>query len=123
MNRMIRALALVLLLAPGGCTEFVARLAIDASDLHTAARDYALENKAQRIFIRSECRKSVNIQIEEARADGGGGEEAVQQILRDHYPPLVTMGILDKAIDDNVTGILSVPPSCGVQMDLGEFIQ
>ena len=122
---MFHILAFVLLLALGGCAEFVARLAIDASDLHTAARDYALENKAQRIFIRSECRKSVNIQIEEARADGGGGEVAVQQILRNNYPPLVTMGILDDAIDDNVTGILSVPPSCGVEVEinLGEFRQ
>ena len=119
---MIRALGLVLLLALGGCTEFVARLAVDASDLHAAARAYTLENKAQRIFIRSECRKSVNIQIEEARADGGGGEAAVQQILRDAYPPLVTMDIINDAIDDNLTGILSVPPSCGGD-DLGDFRQ
>ena len=115
------ALALVIVL--GGCTEFLARLAIDASDLHAAARAYSLENKAQRIFIRSECRKSVNIQIEEARADGGGGEAAVQQILRDAYPPFVTLYIINDAIDDNVTGILSVPPSCGVEIDLGEFSQ
>ena len=120
---MIRALALVLLLATGGCTEFLARLAIDASDLHAAARAYTLENKAQRILIRSECRKSTNIQIEEARADGGGGEEVVQQILRDAYPPLVTMDIISAAIDDAGPGILSVPPSCGVEIHLGEFRQ
>ena len=117
MKFLVAAVALTLLL--GGCAEFLIRAATDAADLHQATRDYLLENKAQRIHIRSECRKSVDNQIEQARETDG--EAAVQQILRDNYPRLVTTVILDGVLEDNAAGILSTPPSCGV--DLGVFRQ
>ncbi len=112
------AAALTLLLMQGGCTETLARFATDASDLHQATSAYMRENVEQRRFVRAECRASLVRQIETLR--GENKEVEIQRLLRENYPSLVTLEILN-AIDDHVTSILSEPPSCGI--DLGVFRQ
>jgi len=115
---MIRLVALgLILLMLGGCAETLARFATDAADLHQATSDYVRENIAARRYVRSECRASLVRQIEALRDEGD--EVGIQQVLRDSYPPLVTMDILSKT--DRVSDILSTPPSCGV--DLGNYRQ
>ncbi len=113
MTRFIAATLALLLL--GGCAETLARFATDAADLHQATSDYVRENIAARRFVRSECRASLVRQIEALEGD----EVGIQQVLRDSYPPLVTMDILSKT--DHVSDILSTPPSCGI--DLGNYRQ
>lgn len=107
----------MIMLLTSSCVGVGARLIVDAEELHQAIRDYAHENKAQRIWVRNECRKSVNIQMDKAREEEG--ELAVQKILRDNYPSLVTMDILNSSLENGNVDFLSTPPSCGV--DLGEF--
>lgn len=117
---MLRILSLLLVLTMmSGCAGFTAQAIVDATELHQAVRDYAHENKNQRIWVRNECRKSVNIQMEKAREEKG--ELAVQQILRDNYPRLITIDILNSSLNKGEIDILSTPPSCGI--DVGESRQ
>ncbi len=117
---MLRVLSLLLVSGMmSGCAEPLARLAIDAADLHQATSDYVRENIAQRRYIRAECRASVVRQVETLRAKGN--ETDVQRVLRDNYPPLITMRIAKATIDGQHAELLEIPPSCGI--DLGEFRQ
>ena len=44
---------------------------------------------------------------------GQGKEAELRLLLRKNYPPLVTMDIVNAALDDSAAGILSEPPGCG----------
>ncbi len=107
----MRAAALALLLLLGGCAETVARVAVDAAYLHDAASDYVREQHQARQAIREACRASVARELQQLIE--AGDEHALRAVLRRAYPPLVTMDIIDSALEDSAAGILSEPPGCG----------
>ncbi len=107
---MRRAIAIGLALVLGGCAETIARAAVDAAYLHDAASDYVRETHVLRQAIRKACRASVERDIQ--RLIEAGEEAALRSMLRDVYPPLVTMDIIDSALEGR-SSILSEPPGCG----------
>ena len=95
----------------GGCAETLARVTTDAAYLHEAASEYVREQHQARQNIRQECRSSVAREIQQLIE--AGDEPALRAMLRSVYPPLVTMDIVNAALDDSGASVLSEPPGCG----------
>ncbi len=106
----------------GGCAETLARVTTDAAYLHESASDYVREIHSQRQAIRLLCRNSVARQVQKMiLADD---EPALRRMLREVYPSLVTMDLIDTALDDdNGVSAFSVPPGCkggAIAPDVGQ---
>ena len=95
----------VVLLALGGCAEFLARGITDATYLHVTAGTYVREVHGFRQFIRQECRASLVREIEAMKR--AGDEAALRKMLAENYPDLVTVGLFKSS-----EGILSKAPGC-----------
>ncbi len=108
---MSKALVIALAVLLGGCAETLARVTTDAAYLHEAASEYVREQHQARQNIRQECRASVAREIQQLIE--AGDEPALREMLRSAYPPLVTMDIIGRAMDNDGNTFLSEPPGCG----------
>lgn len=105
------AVAALLLLT--GCAEVASRALTDAADLHAAARGYVIENHDFRRWVRDECESSLRREIE-ALKKTDGNEAEVRTLLRESYPPLVSIGLVSQALEDP-SKISTVPFGCGAE--------
>ena len=106
-------LALVALpLALGGCVEAGARLAVEGAYTADSASAYVREVHDLRRWIREQCRDLLKREVRAL----GDDTEAVRELLRESYPPLVTVGI---ARDVKAKSVLSAPVGCRVTGDEG----
>ncbi len=103
-------IALALLLT--GCAETVAKLAVDASYLHDTASNYVREVHSFRQFIRAECKASLVREIDQVRQERD--EAALREVLRRHYPGLVSVDLFMNLRDDP-NSILADALGCGIK--------
>lgn len=109
MRTYIPAALLILFLA--GCAPNLAGLAASGTKFQQAADAYVFENIDARKWVRAECREILNAEVTALKV--AGEYEKARQLLRDSYPPLVTLGMIADAEKAGVAGVLAEPPGCG----------
>ena len=95
--------AALLALFLAGCN--LPALNTTGTGLQAAGSAYVFENIDARKWVRAECREILNAEITALKA--AGKYEEARQLLRDSYPPLVTLGIIADAEEDGVGGVLA----------------
>ncbi len=104
----MRRLTLIAALTGGffvsGCETFVATAIVDAQAAHNATYDFVAENINIRRQVREKCRDLVMREVDRLTAQEQYSE--ARALLAKHYPPLVTMGIVEDGAESlNRAGI------------------
>lgn len=107
MRHWILLAAVVLMLS--GCIEAGSRAIGAATYTANEATDYVRETDSLREWIRAECRRLLEREVQDLVMAGRSDEARAR--LRANYPPLVTLGIIG-GLKADPASVLSVPFGC-----------
>lgn len=110
----MKYLMLLLVLFLGGCESMYANLIQDYNDTRGAVRGYVAQNIAIRQWVRNECQVELQMELQQLRQDGKHAE--ARALLREAYPPVVTVAILEDYQDEDsdVASSINIPHICTV---------
>lgn len=112
----MKYLALVLTLLLGGCAEFAAKLVTNLTDdydyFRAAGFDYIDETIQDRVWVRGQCRMSLQMRVSKLQAEDKWDE--ADAVLRKRYTPLITQTMWDsRKTDKSLSTHVSTPWICG----------